>query len=271
MTILAHIDDAVFIQNYQVKTTSLKVADIFGKRHTHILEKITNLDCSPEFASANFSAHMQTIQAGAVQRESKYYEMTKDGFIFLVMGFTGAAAAKIKEAYINAFNRMAHLLQQEQPIDNDLKVGMVVQLVSGGPQMNISQLLYNDQGSIEHAEVIWFYQNRLYKEHLPIACLLPMSCSKHLQQFWKQVYQYGLHKLNHSRHAHIIALNLSQLYDCIPDLPQRNELTLQLKASAHPFPQFMEANKPAYSVLDGRIYRCYLFRNHSLALNECPS
>ena len=33
--------------------------------------------------------------------------MTKDGFIFLVMGFTGQKAAGIKEAYINAFNHMA--------------------------------------------------------------------------------------------------------------------------------------------------------------------
>jgi ribosome maturation protein Sdo1 len=32
------------------------------------------------------------------------YEMTKDGFIFVVMGFTGAKAAATKEAYINAFN-----------------------------------------------------------------------------------------------------------------------------------------------------------------------
>lgn len=32
--------------------------------------------------------------------------MTKDGFIFLVMGYTGEKAAQLKEAYINAFNWM---------------------------------------------------------------------------------------------------------------------------------------------------------------------
>ncbi len=67
--------------------------------------KIESLDCSSDFTSAHFCAHVQTIQAGAVQRESKYYEMTKDGFMFLVMGFTGAAAAKIKEAYINTLTK----------------------------------------------------------------------------------------------------------------------------------------------------------------------
>ena len=42
------------------------------------------------------------------------FKMTKDGFIFLVMGFTGKAAAQIKEAYINAFNWMAEQLIKMQ-------------------------------------------------------------------------------------------------------------------------------------------------------------
>lgn len=41
--------------------------------------------------------------------------MTKDGFMFLVMGFTGQKAAQIKEAYINAFNAMAEQLQSNEP------------------------------------------------------------------------------------------------------------------------------------------------------------
>lgn len=34
------------------------------------------------------------------------YTMTKDGFVFLIMGFTGKKAAAFKEAYIAEFNRM---------------------------------------------------------------------------------------------------------------------------------------------------------------------
>ncbi|MCG9027338.1 Rha family transcriptional regulator, partial [Laribacter hongkongensis] len=74
----------------------------------NVMQKIENLDCSSEFASANFSANARLEQiGGGAQREFKYYEMTKDGFMFLVMGFTGKKAAQIKEAYINAFNWMA--------------------------------------------------------------------------------------------------------------------------------------------------------------------
>ena len=38
------------------------------------------------------------------------FNMTKDGFVFLVMGFTGKQAATFKEDYINEFNRMATTL-----------------------------------------------------------------------------------------------------------------------------------------------------------------
>ena len=41
--------------------------------------------------------------------------MTKDGFMFLVMGFKGAKAERIKEAYINAFNAMADELAGKPP------------------------------------------------------------------------------------------------------------------------------------------------------------
>jgi Rha family phage regulatory protein len=104
---------AISVQNNQLTTTSKCVSQFFGKRHSHVLEKIESLDCSAQFTSANFSAHVENIEAGAVSRDSKYYQITKDGFMFLVMGFTGKKAAQIKEAYIHAFNKMADQLQEQ--------------------------------------------------------------------------------------------------------------------------------------------------------------
>lgn len=91
------INTLVSINHSQPVTTSLIVAETFNKRHTHVLDKINSLDCSSDFASANFSAHAEKIKAGAVFRNSKVYTITKDGFMFLVMGFTGKKAAAIKE------------------------------------------------------------------------------------------------------------------------------------------------------------------------------
>ncbi|WP_438335730.1 Rha family transcriptional regulator [Edwardsiella tarda] len=104
---------SVTIRDSHPITTSVAVADFFGKQHKHVLEKIRNLECSPAFTTANFSAIVVTAQAGFDQREVDAYEMTKDGFVFLVMGFTGKKAAAFKEAYIAEFNRMeAQLLQK---------------------------------------------------------------------------------------------------------------------------------------------------------------
>ena len=42
------------------------------------------------------------------------YYITRDGFTFLVMGFTGKVAAKFKEYYINAFNAMEETLRKNE-------------------------------------------------------------------------------------------------------------------------------------------------------------
>ena len=119
LTLVPH--DVIRIINNEPRTTSLKVAEVFGKLHKNVLQKIESLDCSEEFASANFSANTRTEQIGdrGALREFKYYEMTKDGFMFLVMGFTGQQAARIKEAYIAAFNWMAAQLFG-QPNDSQM-------------------------------------------------------------------------------------------------------------------------------------------------------
>lgn len=102
--------DAIVVHQADIRTTSLKVAEAFGKQHKHVAEKIRNLDCSAEFLTANFSA----VKFDHRGNEYTAYEMTKDGFMFLVMGFTGKQAAQIKEAYINAFNVMAAQLAERQ-------------------------------------------------------------------------------------------------------------------------------------------------------------
>lgn len=87
----------------QPMTTSLTVAEVFGKEHRVITRAIQTLDCSEEFGRSNF------VQSKYLNKQNKlqpYYEMTKDGFTFLAMGFTGAKAAEFKERYIAAFNAM---------------------------------------------------------------------------------------------------------------------------------------------------------------------
>ncbi|MGL4221089.1 MAG: Rha family transcriptional regulator [Shewanella sp.] len=99
--------DIISLSHGQPITTSLKVAEAFGKRHDNVLRKLESLECSKEFNALNFEA-VEYVDPKGEKRPA--YEMTKDGFIFVVMGFTGKQAAAIKEAYIKAFNEMADKL-----------------------------------------------------------------------------------------------------------------------------------------------------------------
>lgn len=95
-------------------TSSLQVAQYFGKRHNDVLRDIRAIECSNDFHKRNFASlfYIREIGNGA-QRKFPLVYMTKDGFTFLVMGFTGKVAAKFKEDYINAFNSMEYKLKTE--------------------------------------------------------------------------------------------------------------------------------------------------------------
>lgn len=101
-------------QQGQNVTTSLIVAQVFGKEHKNVLRDIRGLECSPEFLRLNFEhTPYKNPQNGQTYDA---YEMTKDGFSFLVMGYTGAKAAQFKETFIQEFNKREMLLQSEDYI-----------------------------------------------------------------------------------------------------------------------------------------------------------
>jgi len=89
-------------------TDSLRIAERFGKRHDTVLRSIDNLKCSAAFRLRNFAESSYINDQSKPQR---MFTMTKDGYMFLVMGFTGEKAAIWKEAFIDAFNWMTDELQ----------------------------------------------------------------------------------------------------------------------------------------------------------------
>lgn len=93
----------------QPMTDSLKVAARFGKDHSKVLRSINTIKADqPEFHQANFGEVFDAFTNGNGAKQSrKVYRMTKDGFVFLSMGFTGKEASAFKIAYIGAFNAMA--------------------------------------------------------------------------------------------------------------------------------------------------------------------
>lgn len=94
--------------NGVVRADSLVVAQIFEKRHDNVVRDIRNLDCSDEFRLFNFEESSYTNLQGHRQA---CFNMTCDGFVFLVMGYRGRKAASFKEAYIKRFNEMEEFIK----------------------------------------------------------------------------------------------------------------------------------------------------------------
>ncbi|MNY93358.1 Phage regulatory protein Rha [compost metagenome] len=259
------LSQAVFIQDQQIKTDSLKVADAFGKRHTHVLRAIESLDCSKDFTQPNFGLSNYIDSTGRLLPK---YEMTKDGWMFLVMGFTGEKAAEIKIAFINAFNAMATLLQNQQLIEQQgIQVGTKVRLNSGSPELTVNQLITNAKGILDQVEVIWF-SNRLHKTTLSIHVVVPVLVRNNavLQHFWEAVHKYVLHLLNHSHKPDHIALNLPQVCVAIHGLPDSRALIQELTSSTHPYPHYIKHGHAVRSVIDDKTYRCIVFKQTAVQL-----
>ncbi|CAH2466014.1 MULTISPECIES: Rha family transcriptional regulator [Bacillus cereus group] len=99
----------VFIENNEVVTDSLNVAEVFGKQHKNVIRDIHNLHSELEGKDQlNFEPNSYKDSYG---REQMKYNLTKDGFTLLVMGFNGKEALKFKMMYINEFNRMEQELK----------------------------------------------------------------------------------------------------------------------------------------------------------------
>jgi len=74
------------LENNKPMTTSLKVAEVFGKNHFHVMRDIEALECSAEFRKSNFGLSSYSVPNN--RRPYPMYLMTRDGFTFLAMGFT---------------------------------------------------------------------------------------------------------------------------------------------------------------------------------------
>jgi Rha family phage regulatory protein len=92
-------------------TTSLLVAEKFGKRHDDVLRAIRNLECSEEFSLRNFTESNYSLRG----KNYPMYIISRDGFTFLVMGFNGLSASKFKEEYIDQFNKMEAAIRETPP------------------------------------------------------------------------------------------------------------------------------------------------------------
>ncbi len=120
---------SVSLHDGRPATTSLEVAKFFGKRHDHVMRGIKDIidNCAESFSAPNFGVANTPESFSAsnfglasyLDEQAKnrpMYIIHRDGFMLLVMGYTGKKALALKLAYIEAFNRMeAELAKRNRP------------------------------------------------------------------------------------------------------------------------------------------------------------
>lgn len=111
---------------------SRDVAEAFGKQHAHVLRDIDALLAGAGGASKaaggshpnldgqsnqSLSQWFRPVLAWSEEanRETRSFDLTRDGFTLLVMGWTGERAMRFKVSYIQAFNAMEASLRAHGP------------------------------------------------------------------------------------------------------------------------------------------------------------
>lgn len=102
----------VTIRNGEPRASSADVAAAFDKAHKNVVRAIDQLvEMAPQLTGLNFEPS-QMKSPGTRGRIVRGYEMDRDGFSLLAMGFTGPKALEWKLKFLEAFRRMEEALNQ---------------------------------------------------------------------------------------------------------------------------------------------------------------
>lgn len=104
----------LYEKDKKVYCDSLQIAETFNKRHDNIIRDIENqFKNIDDLGLLNFeeSNFIKATYVNLQNKKQPKYLLTKDGFSYIVMGFTGKEAALFKIEYITRFNQMEAFIQ----------------------------------------------------------------------------------------------------------------------------------------------------------------
>ncbi|MGF7253766.1 Rha family transcriptional regulator [Enterococcus faecium] len=125
----------VIMKDQQAVTTSLQVAEVFGKEHKVVLKAIDELK---EGVAQNYADLFYEDTYIHPQNKQKYRQiiMNRDGFTLLAMGFTGKKALQFKLQYINAFNEMEKTIKEKSVSIPTTKRGLALLALEASEETN---------------------------------------------------------------------------------------------------------------------------------------
>jgi Rha family phage regulatory protein len=135
-------------------TDTFQIAEAFGKRHQHVIRAVESLHCSKDFTAAHFWAFEKINELGIFDKKQKYYRMDFSGFVMLVMGFNGAKADAVKEAYINAFNWMTAELRKYSESYEAERNAVMLEYMKEKDVASMSGRLLNRWGKVKKPQLV---------------------------------------------------------------------------------------------------------------------
>lgn len=133
--------ELVMLTEERCFTTSLIVAKIFEKEHKDVLKAIRELMQQLKEIGGNGGIFALVEYKDAKGEMRPMYEMDRDTFSLLVMGFTGEKALKWKLKFLDAFNHMEQQLKKIFDINDQIKSLTTLPLTV----LEFEQLSYNDR------------------------------------------------------------------------------------------------------------------------------
>ncbi|APC41557.1 ORF6C domain-containing protein [Clostridium estertheticum] len=132
-------------ENGKLVVSSREVSENFGKRHDNVVLKINAIITSwtkdtalKNKVSKYFIEDTYKDESG---KSNKQYLLSRDGFSFVVMGFTGRVADVWKTKYIEAFNEMERTLINGQPkLSQELQAIFVIDKRSTETNLRMDKL-----------------------------------------------------------------------------------------------------------------------------------
>lgn len=155
--------ELVFIENNEVVTDSLMIAEMFGKDHGNVLKDIRKQVeyAGEEFAQVNF--YSGTYLDKNKQSRPKF-NLTEDAFALVVFSYNTKEAVQTKIKFIQEFRRMKEFIQKQTYTPTDNTIEFEKQLI--GVKYTSEILRVDEPSKIKMLEVA-HTQHGVPTNHLP--------------------------------------------------------------------------------------------------------
>lgn len=112
------MQEIVQIENNEAMTTSRQIAEVFGKKHTHVIDSIrklrSKLDAMEQNRNVGLAQIEETTYIDSTNRERTFFKLNKTAMLLTVMAYQTEEALAFKLDYINQFDLMEEHIREQQ-------------------------------------------------------------------------------------------------------------------------------------------------------------